>query len=147
MSQSYQYRKNDFNACKNVTWQDVIDKINHEYLNNTHKLVSNNKDLPLFVLHNNFYPPTIQSAYTEVKKKYNIEELHIYLSFAKGSLTFGRHCDTMDVIIVQSIGNMSYTFDDGSEVIMNSGDSLFIPKGVYHNPIVFEPRVTLSFSW
>ena len=143
----YQYRKNYFNDCKYVCWEDVIDKINHEHLHNTHKVIAKNNNFPSLVLHNDYYPSTIQSAYTEVEKKYNTKELHIYLSFAKGSSTFGRHCDTMDVIIVQSIGSMSYTFDDESEVTMNPGDSLFIPKGVYHNPIVFEPRVTLSFSW
>lgn len=147
MIQNYQHKKNNFEVCKNITWDDVIKKINQEYGANTHRLVANNNELPLFVLHNNYYPQTIQLAYNEVQKEYNIQELHIYLSFARGSSTFGRHCDTMDVIIVQSIGDMLYTFDDGSEVVMNPGDSLFIPKGVYHNPIVFEPRVTLSFSW
>jgi hypothetical protein len=147
MLHNYQHKKNDFIDCKNVYWKDVIDKIDYEYSHNSHKIIANNKDFPSFVLHNNYYPGTLQLAYNEVESKYNVKELHVYLSFVKKSSTFGRHCDKMDVIIVQSIGNMLYSFDDGSEVIMNPGDSLFIPKGVYHNPIVFEPRVTLSFSW
>ena len=143
----YQYRRNYFNDCKYVCWEDVIDKINHEYLHGSHKVIAKNNDFPSLVLHNNYYPKTLQVAYDEVRRDCNVRELHVYLSFVKRSSTFGRHCDRMDVIIVQSIGSMAYTFDDGSEVTMNPGDSLFIPKGVYHNPIVFEPRVTLSFSW
>ena len=53
----------------------------------------------------------------------------------------------MDVLIVQAIGSVCYSFDDGKIFRLNPGDSIFIPKGVYHNPIVLEPRVTLSFSW
>ena len=147
MHPNYQYKKNDFNLCKNVDWIDVIEKINNEYLNNTYKLVLNTDELPSLVLHNNYCPGTLKLAYDEVKKKYNIKDLHIYVSFAQKSSTFGRHCDTMDVIIVQSIGNMLYLFDDGVEISMNPGDSLYIPKGVYHNPIVCDPRVSLSFSW
>jgi len=145
--QNYQYRRNDFNLCKNIKWSDVIKKIDHEYLNNSYKLLLSDNELPSFVLHNNYYPETLQLAYSEVEQKYDIKNLHVYLSFAQKSSTFGRHCDTMDVIIVQSIGRMIYEFDDGVHVIMNPGDSLFISKGVYHNPIVLEPRVSLSFSW
>ena len=147
MDSNYQYKKSDFNLCKSVEWIDVIEKINNEYLNNTYKILLNDNELPSFVLHNNYYPRTLQSAYNEVEKKYNIKDMHVYLSFANKSSTFGRHRDTMDVVIVQAIGNMLYLFDDETKIMMNPGDSLFIPKGVYHNPIVSEPRVSLSFSW
>jgi ribosomal protein L16 Arg81 hydroxylase len=112
-----------------------------------HKLVCDRNSAPTIVLHNDFYPGSIQSAYDEVKEKKDIKILHIYTSFGRNSLTFGRHCDTVDVLLVQSIGKMTYIFDDESKVELNPGDSLLIPKGVYHNPIVSQPRVTLSFSW
>jgi len=147
MSQSYRYTKNEFSDCKNVTWEDILEKINHEYLHNTHRFLMDFNKFPSFVLHNEYYPKTIQSAYDEVQKKYNIQVLHIYSSFVKGSAVAGRHADMEDVIIVQSIGKMMYIFDDGSEVIMTPGDSLFIPEGVHHNPVAWGPRVSFSFSW
>ena len=36
---------------------------------------------------------------------------------------------------------------EGKTFMLNPGDGLIIPEGVYHNPIVLEPRITLSFSW
>ena len=53
----------------------------------------------------------------------------------------------MNVLIVQSIGVISYKFDSGAVCTLNPGDSIFIPKGVYHDPIIEGPRATLSFSW
>jgi len=72
--------------------------------------------------------------------------MHTYVSFGKDSMTFGNHDDPVDVLLVQAKGSTSYICD-GSTYTLNPGDSLFIPKGSYHEPIVSGPRVTLSFSW
>ena len=50
-----------------------------------------------------------------------------------------------NVLIVQSIGSVQYRIN-GEIYTLNPGDSLYIPSGVYHEPIVSEPRVTFSFS-
>lgn len=42
---------------------------------------------------------------------------------------------------------MSYKFDDGELIVLKPGDGVYIPKGMYHDPIPIEPRVSLSFSW
>jgi hypothetical protein len=144
---SYVFTPNEYELCKDIKWDDVIAKIDYEWSRLDHRLVCDETSAPTIVLHNNFYPGTIQSAYDEVKSKKDINILHIYTSLGSNALTFGRHCDTVDVLLVQSIGKMTYIFDDESKVEMNPGDSLLIPKGVYHNPIVSQPRVTLSFSW
>ena len=36
---------------------------------------------------------------------------------------------------------------ESDTVTLNPGDGLIIKEGVYHTPIIKEPRVTLSFSW
>jgi len=95
-----------------------------------------------FVCHNDYLPGSLKPAYQEV----GMEEMHIYISFSDNAETFGRHNDEDDVLIVQSIGKMAYRFDNGKTCVLSPGDSLFIPAGVYHHPIVHEPRVTLSFS-
>jgi mannose-6-phosphate isomerase-like protein (cupin superfamily) len=70
--------------------------------------------------------------------------VHTYISLGANSSTYGRHNDDKHVLLVQSIGEMQYGFDDGVIVTLVPGDSLLIKKGVYHTPIVPGPRVTLS---
>ena len=52
----------------------------------------------------------------------------------------------MDVFIVSVLGTVKYEFDDGTEVTLEPGDGIHIPKEVYHNPSVIGPRCSLSFS-
>lgn len=154
---NYIFTQDHFQLCKNITWEDVILKIDMDtsLLRNFQnriimKKISNHFEAmiaPTMILHSDFYPNSINLAYEEVKKEKDITVLHVYTSFGKSAITMGRHNDDDDVLIVQSIGKMKYLFDDNSSVVMNPGDSLYIPKGMYHNPIVIEPRVTLSFSW
>ena len=77
--------------------------------------------------------------------------LHVYTSLGGNSPTFGRHNDGMDVLIIQSIGSIQYKIDNDTRqsdtVTLNPGDGIIIRRGVYHTPIIKEPRVTLSFSW
>jgi ribosomal protein L16 Arg81 hydroxylase len=144
---NYEYIPQKYDLCKNISWEDIIQKINNECAQQSHKLFVNERRESLIVLHNNFYPGSIQSAFDEVSFDCKVKILHIYTSFSQNAPTFGRHRDNVDVLIVQSFGKVRYKFDDGSIVEMNPGDAIYIPKGVYHNPIVFEPRITLSFSW
>jgi quercetin dioxygenase-like cupin family protein len=50
-------------------------------------------------------------------------------------------------LIVAAIGTVTYNFDNDLSYTLNPGDSVLITKGVYHQPVITEPRVTLSFSW
>ena len=72
--------------------------------------------------------------------------MHVYISFGETTNSFGSHCDEDDVLLVQSVGEVSYVFENEQSVRLRPGDSLFIPAGVYHKPIVHKPRITLSFS-
>ena len=40
----------------------------------------------------------------------------------------------------------NYGFDDGKIFVLDPGDSIFIPEGVYHTPTVHSPRATVSFG-
>ena len=146
MIRKLEYFPNKYNHCKNVSWDDVIAKIDDEFIKKSHKFLPSKDRAPTFVLHNNFLPNTIQIAYNEVQRCDGINEMHIYASLGRESPTFGNHKDCCDVLIVQSVGKMIYNVED-KMFTLNPGDGLIIPKGVYHNPIVLEPRITLSFSW
>jgi len=134
------YTRNKYNVVKNVSWEDVRLKVSDEIKRDSVLVI--NGDKYSFVCHNEYLPGTLKSAYHEV----GMEEMHVYISFSDNAETFGRHNDEDDVLIVQSIGKMTYKFDNGIICMLSPGDSLFIPAGVYHDPIVHEPRVTLSFS-
>ena len=81
-----------------------------------------------------------------MKTTYNMRDFHQYVSLCGRSSTFGRHNDEVNVMIVPVIGDIGYTVDGLGEVIMEPGDILYIPKYVYHEPMVLGPRATLSFS-
>ena len=127
-----------YNICSQVSWADVIDKLNHEVHNNTAKIMGTT-----YVLHDDYRPNTLQKAYEEVAL--GKADMHVYLSFASDSPTFGRHKDVDDVLIVQAIGEMKYFIEDQWIKIV-PGQHIYIPMGVYHTPVVLTPRVTLSFS-
>ena len=149
------YEKNVFNNVKKVTWDDLIEKISLEYDENTCTTVlssltaisskESNKS-PTIVCHNSYLPGTLLNAFNEVSTNKKVRDMHIYTSFSKNADTYARHKDNVDVLIVQAIGKTSYLFDDGKEYTLSPGDSIFIPKGVYHTPRILEPRVTLSFG-
>lgn len=134
------FTKGRFKRVKEVSWKDVKLKMTDEIKQNSGYHIKD--DTQSFVCHNKYVPGTLEPAYKEV----NMDVMHIYISFSDKAETFGRHNDTEDVLIVQSIGKMSYMFDNGKICTLHPGDSVFIPEGVFHTPIVSEPRVTLSFS-
>ena len=72
--------------------------------------------------------------------------MHVYTSLGANSTTFSRHCDSANVLIVQSVGRMNYYVEGLGSIECNPGDGILIPSGVYHTPYVIEPRITLSFS-
>ncbi len=127
-----------YKICSQISWADVIDKLNHEVHNNSAKIMGTT-----YVLHDDYRPKTLQRAYKEVAV--GKADMHVYVSFASDSPTFGKHKDTSDVLIVQAIGEMKYFINNQSIKVCPS-DYIYIPKGIYHTPVVLTPRVTLSFS-
>ena len=143
----YRHSKDKFKKCKDVTWDDVIEKLSYEFSVGSHKFIAESKSIPpSFVMHTNKFPGTLFDAFEELRVKENVIDMHVYMSLGSNSSTFGRHNDPDNVLIVQAIGEIQYAFDDENVITLNPGDSLLIKKGVYHTPIVSGPRVTLSCS-
>ena len=131
-----------------VTWADIIEKFDRESQNYSHDVFANSDDrFSSLVLTTPPLPSSLKAAFDEVKKTDNITILHIYASLSRQSSTFGRHSDSMDVLLVQAIGETGYRFDDGKTITLKPNDGLIIKKGIYHEPIISGPRATLSFSW
>ena len=144
-----------------VTWGDCIDKISQESMINIagrkptyvsehlRWIADAHEVLPTYIMTGEprtDYPLSLAQAWHEIKSVTNALRMDVLISFAKNSQTYGRHNDTMDVLITQAIGQMSYKFDDGVTHVLSPGDAIFIPKGTYHDPITTGPRVTLSVS-
>lgn len=146
----YEYIKQGFSECIDISWDDINRQIEYEVQQKTCRTICDNDtdtDLTYLLLDQQNFQPSIRKIHQEMIEKYNIKDLHIYTSKKYKGKTFGRHCDNGNVLIVQSIGKMDYGFDDGNVVSLYPGDGLYIPRGMYHDPISSEPRVTLSFSW
>ena len=143
----YRHSKDKFEKCKDVTWDDVIEKLSYEFSVGSHKFIAESKSIPpSFVMHTNKFPGTLFDAFEELRVKENVIDMHVYMSLGSNSSTFGRHNDPDNVLIVQAIGEIQYAFDDGNIISLKPGDSLLIKRGVNHTPIVSGPRVTLSAS-
>lgn len=133
--------KNHYQKPKEITWNDMIEKLSYEFDNDDPKFLINPYTLPTFVCHTDYYPKSFLDAFNEV----NYSEMHVYCSLGKQAPTFGNHKDTVDVLIVQAFGKILYKIEN-KEYHLDPGDSLFIPAYVYHEPVIIEPRITLSFS-
>ena len=146
------YKKNHYNV--NVTWEDVIRKIECEFTETTHALqVSGSRAhfprVGIIGQNSKFFGTMLDAVNTvrpDLEKIYGYCDCDTYISFCKDSCAHGRHCDDKDVLLVQAIGCMEYEFDNMPSYTLNPGDSLFIPEGVFHKPKVLSPRCTLSFG-
>tara|TARA_B100000029_G_scaffold20982_1_gene21267 strand:+ start:357 stop:830 length:474 start_codon:yes stop_codon:yes gene_type:complete len=146
---------------RDITWSDAMLKIDSDVqedkficirhnddnytLHTKDKLMVVRGDIPTIVCESSYVPTTFLPVCSRVQKDWGMNEFHTYISMSKRTSTFGRHNDTMDVLIVQAMGRVTYRFDD-AVVKLSPGDAVFIPEGEYHDPIVHGPRITLSFS-
>ena len=132
-----------YKFCAEITWEDVMDKLNQELQTGSAKCMRHT-----YYLGNSYRPNTIQRAFDEVIGNSPLtlgdNEMHLFISFTPSAQVFGKHRDNDDVFLVQAIGKMIYELD--REYVLSPGDSLFVPMGTYHTPKVIEPRVTLSFA-
>ena len=141
------FKKRDCVVASYIGWSEVMNKFSNECEEGSLLTIQEDDSSPTVVSRNDYYTGDIKRTVKSVKNHYNFKNMHMYVSFGKRSTTFGRHADKVDVLIVQSIGKTSYKFDNGYVCELSPGDSLFIPKGVYHKPIVKEQRLSLSFGF
>jgi len=147
----------------NINWTDVFEKLEYdrkheffavispkikpeEVLNETTDIIFHKGEMNTIVCESNYTPHQMKPLFDHMKEKYGMVEFHQYVSLSAESSTFGRHNDTQDVMIVPIIGKIGYDVDNLGRVELDPGDVLYIPKYVHHEPVVYGPRVTLSFA-
>jgi len=141
---NYTYQPKKFNFVKSLTWSHI----NEQMLMGVHE---GKNDVTLLYGETTGRYSDYKGLLLNILMQMNREPegwnfMHIYHSRVNKGVTAGRHNDETDVMIVQAVGKMMYRFDDGSEVIMNPSDALYIPVGMYHEPVIIGPRITLSFA-
>ena len=88
-----------------------------------------------------------------LKGNYNFKNAHVYANWVQDGHNYGRHTDSMDVIILQLWGKTAYCCESvvgekaHSSVTLDPGDAIFIRNGTYHTPIILGERMSMSFSW
>ena len=80
-----------------------------------------------------------------VLKDLKLNSAHLYMNICEDGGTYGRHCDDVDVHYWQVQGKTMWKFDNET-YILNSGDLIIIPKGIYHNVVPVGPRAGISMS-
>ena len=73
----------------------------------------------------------------------------IYMSFTPKAKSHGVHRDTADVFHWQQRGQTTFTVWDDKEYtyVLNPGDCIFIPAGMYHDTLPLTPRAGISYAF
>jgi len=120
------------------TWDEVIENLNLSIFYN--KLIKSN-NTGFFVSHDAYMIPKVK----ELMNVFKLTSAHLYINFIFNGETFGKHVDTMDVKFWQIIGKTKWIIDN-KEYILERGDLISVPKGIYHEVISMEPRAGISFG-
>ena len=131
-----------------LSWETVVNCLNFNIINNLFI-----KELPNFGLvllnYNNI------SIIKEILEEFSLLDVnssssaHLYISFTEISNTFGRHCDTSDVLFWQSIGSTKWVIEEDNKLytyILKPNDFIYVPKNMHHTVIPLTPRVGVSFG-
>ena len=122
-----------------LSWDEIINELWKAVDENQHV----KQNLPaFFVTHEAHKMKKVKSILKKLKLKY----AHLYISLTKNSESFGRHCDEDDVYFLLQQGKTQWNFDDGTSIILNPGDLIYVPKKIYHEVISLTPRAGLSMS-
>lgn len=73
----------------------------------------------------------------------------IYMSFVPKAKSHGIHRDVADVFHWQQKGKTTFTIYEDREYVyvLNPGDCIYIPAGMYHNTLPQTPRAAISYAF
>ena len=75
----------------------------------------------------------------------NVDDAHLYFNITTVGENFGNHKDNEDVYFWQCQGISKWIIED-KEYILEPGDLIIVPAGVYHNVKALTPRAGVSMS-
>tara|TARA_R100001510_G_scaffold41888_1_gene38244 strand:+ start:216 stop:629 length:414 start_codon:yes stop_codon:yes gene_type:complete len=126
---------------KTPSWESLLDNLNYSmYEGNSPHGIKHNP-LGFFVTHE----ADKISEVKEVLEKLDLNYAHLYLNLLINEETFGRHNDEVDVYFWQVQGISKWIFDK-ENYILEKGDLIIVPKGIYHDVKPLSPRAGISMS-
>ena len=132
------YYKKGYNK-KTLSWKILLDNFNKSVIKGN--LIKHNP-IGFFVSHEAHKIPELK----KVLKKLNCKTAHLYFNITTTSKTFGKHRDNVDVWFWNCQGKVKWIMEDGKSFILDSGDLIFVAKGVYHEVLPLSPRAGISMS-
>jgi mannose-6-phosphate isomerase-like protein (cupin superfamily) len=131
-----------------VTWDDVIEKINRDFSSGDYDIISSvSGKTPTFILKGAWLPDSIMNVVDQMKLRDEVDlhNIDLYVSFSGHAKSHDNHYDFYAIELIQLIGKMRYFVND-EPCVLHPGDSLFMPVETYHEPHAPGPRVTLSVA-
>jgi hypothetical protein len=138
------------------SWEEILLEFDREYV--IHLQTGNNdifkyQDRLGFVLHECQHIPIVREFLSAIsKQKHRTNQFFTalgYISLSSESATYGRHNDVMDVWCWQMTGYTLWQVEGRKrnfEKILEPGELIYVPRGMWHNTKPITPRAGLSFG-
>jgi len=138
-------------------WNEVLKEFDREYkihLSTDYKDICKFQERFGFVLHEFHAIPIIFEFMKAIGASHKFRgRQHFtalaYISLSSESATYGRHKDTMDVWCWQMLGHTLWKVEGKKrnfEKVLEPGELIYIPRGMWHETKPMTPRVGLSFG-
>lgn len=131
------YFKREYNLDV-VDWTETF--LNYDKSVHLGKLIKFNYP-GFFVSHEGHEIDKVKNVLKDLECNY----AHLYFNISTKAETFGKHKDTIDVYYWQCQGVTEWTVEDKT-VILNPGDLIYVPSGMYHSVLPLSPRLGISMS-
>jgi hypothetical protein len=139
------------------SWEEILNEFDREYqihLNTDHKDIVKFQDRFGFVLHEVHAIPIVNQFLATISQHHSIRQNQqftalAYISLSSQSATYGRHNDVMDVWCWQMTGYTLWQVEGRKrnfEKVLEPGELIYVPRGMWHNTSPMTPRAGLSFG-
>jgi hypothetical protein len=138
------------------SWEEILSEFNREYLIHLQTGDPNifkYQERFGFVLHQCEAIPIVREFLHHIAKNYHRQNQNYtalgYISFSSESATYGRHRDVMDVWCWQMTGYTLWQVEGrrrNFEKVLEPGELIYVPRGMWHNTKPSTPRAGLSFG-
>jgi len=146
-----------FINIKPPSWDEILNEFDREYkihLKTGDKNIFKFQDRLGFVLHEFGEIPLINQMLKEISRSHSIRGKQkftalSYISMSSESATYGRHNDVMDVWCWQMTGQTLWKVEGrrrNFEKILEPGELIYVPRGIWHDTKPITPRAGLSFG-
>lgn len=138
------------------SWDEILEEFDREFnihLKTEHKDIFKYQDRLGFVLHECQAIPIVNDFLVAISQHFHRENqiytALAYISLSSESATYGRHKDVMDVWCWQMTGYTLWQVEGryrNFEKVLEPGELIYVPRGMWHNTKPMTPRAGLSFG-